>query len=118
MSEEQSRTIPIRKCLCKILQWESNTFGPGFGLREPSVLHQLKGEGNVEHLLVKVLRGEVELVEGDKVAFQQPHQEDEVNAVVELGLQVRHLQVHFVQVLVHEGQQALEENRKLDNVEN
>lgn len=50
----------------------------------------------------------MEVEKGDEVALQQAHEEDEVNAVTKLVLDVCHLQVYFVQVLVHKGKQALQ----------
>ncbi len=53
------------------------------------------------------LRGEVEVVERDEVPLQQPHEQGEVDAVGELGLQVVDVQVDLAQVLVGEGHQGL-----------
>ncbi len=49
----------------------------------------------------------MEVVERDEVPLQQPHEQGEVDAVGELGLQVVHVQVDLAQVLVGEGHQGL-----------
>ena len=66
-------------------------------------------EGAFTDLLLKVGGCEMEAVEGDKVALQQPYKEHEVDAVVELRLKLRHLQVHLVQVSVHEVDERLQQ---------
>ena len=65
-------------------------------------------EGAFTDLLLEVGGREVEAVERDKVALQQPYKEYEVDAVVELRLKLGHLQVHLVQVSVHKVDERLQ----------
>lgn len=78
----------------------NHTFRPCLWLGQADILHEFKGKGHIVHFLVEVLWREMEAVQRDKEAFQQSHEKCQVDSIVELGVQVIHLQVHFVQMLV------------------
>lgn len=75
----------------------------GLWLWKSAVHHQLEGQGHVSYALVKRLGSEVEVVERDKVALEQPGEQAQVHAVSKLRVQIRHLQVDLVKMLVDEG---------------
>lgn len=45
----------------------------------------MRGFPFVNHLLLKALRGEEEVVQRDKVVLQQPHQQNQVHSVSKLA---------------------------------
>lgn len=51
----------------------------------------------------------MEIVEGYKETLEQSHQEDQIDPVVELTVQVQHFEIHFAEVLVHEGYEGLDQ---------
>nr|CAD7394558.1 unnamed protein product [Timema cristinae] len=63
------------------------TFRTSLRLGQANILHQIKGEPYIVDLLFKVLRCEVEAVEGDKKSFKQTHKQRQVNSIMELVVQ-------------------------------
>ena len=59
------------------------------------------------HLLIKIMRGVVEGVQRHKESLEETHQQRQVDAIVELSVQVGHFKTQLVQVLVHERHQRL-----------
>lgn len=90
-----------------------NILGSWLGPLQSSILHQLKGEGDVVDLLIKILWREKKVVQWHKVALQQPHQKDQVNTVCKLRIQLRHFKVELVQMFVNKCNQRLFDNVEL-----
>lgn len=65
--------------------------------------------GNDQLYCLPYLGCEVEVVEGHKVTLQEPHQETQVHPVIEVILQVHHIQVDLIELLVDEGDEGLQE---------
>jgi hypothetical protein len=64
------------------------------------------------HLLVKIMRGVVKGVQRHEESLKETHQQRQVDAIVELSVQVGHFKAQLVQVFVHECHKRL---KKVEN---
>lgn len=59
------------------------------------------------HLLIKIMRSVVEGIQRHEESLKEPHQQRQVDTIVELSVQVSHFETQLVQVLVHERHKRL-----------
>jgi hypothetical protein len=56
----------------------------------------------------------MELIQWHKESTQQSHQKAQINTIPEIGSQIGHLKVKFVQMFIHKRHQGLKQKKKLN----
>jgi hypothetical protein len=56
----------------------------------------------------------MELIQWHKESTQQSHQKAQINTIPEIGSQIGHLKVKFVQMFIHKRHQGLKQKKSIN----